>query len=100
MNRKAENEVHTMMHTRNGKGNNNSRRNYNLNAIMHYYVAIVVAIIVQTAHASPSKDIQPSVKINKCCEKFEILLDSRCTNAASVNISMTESGHLENSFQH
>lgn len=78
-----------MMHTRNGKcNNNNNTRNYNLNAILYYYVAIIATIaIVQNAHASPSKDIQPTVKINKCCEKFEILVDSRCTNAASVNIS-------------
>jgi hypothetical protein len=76
------------MHTRNGNCNNNNKRNYNLNAaIVYYYVAIAIIAIVQTAHASPSKDIQPSVKINKCCEKFEILVDSRCTNAASVNIS-------------
>lgn len=75
-----------MMHTRNGKCNNN-KRNYNLNAIVHYVAIASIIAIVQNAHASPSKDILPTVKINKCCEKFEILVDSRCTPASTLNIS-------------
>lgn len=76
----------------NSKCNNNNTKNYkfNVNARCRYYYLPIIAIILllqRGAHASPSKNVQPSVKINKCCEKFEILVDSRCTNAASVNSS-------------
>lgn len=37
--------------------------------------------------ASPRKDSPTAVKINKCCEKSEILVDSRCTFAKDINTS-------------
>lgn len=63
---------------RNGCNNNN------------VIVASIIAIFVAMQHAvgaSPSKDVQPLVKINKCCEKFEIYVDGRCTNAQEINSS-------------
>ncbi len=78
---KQKRKVHITMHTRNGICSN-------LTTIMNFYVVIVgIIAIVQNAHASPNKDVQPAVRINKCCERFEILVDSRCTNAASLNMS-------------
>lgn len=53
-------------------------------------VASIVAIFIAMQHAvsaSPSKDVQPAVRINKCCEKFEIYVDGRCTIAQEVNAS-------------
>lgn len=53
--------------------------------------SIMAVLVLTTMHhavdASPSKDVQPSVKINKCCEKFEVYVDSRCTSAKEVNAS-------------
>lgn len=40
--------------------------------------------------ASPRKDSPTTVKINKCCEKSEILVDSRCTFAKDINTSEFE----------
>lgn len=68
------------MHMANSKCNN--KKNYKFNVIAYY---LATAIVLHIAHASPSINIQPTVKINKCCEKFEIIVNSRCTNAASVN---------------
>jgi hypothetical protein len=66
-----------MMHTtRNSKCSNNN----------NVIIAITfVAILLHCVQALPNKDVQPSVKINKCCEKFEILVDMSCTSAASIN---------------
>lgn len=71
------------MHMANSKCNNN-KKNYKFNVIAYY---LVIAIVLHNAHASPSINVQPTVKINKCCEKFEIYVNSRCTDAASVNAS-------------
>lgn len=48
---------------------------------------LAIFMTMHSADASPSKDVQPSVRINKCCEKFEIYIDQRCTNAQEVNTS-------------
>lgn len=62
---------------RNGyKGNNN-------NVIVTSIVAIFIAMM--QVDASPNKEVQPAVRINKCCEKFEIYVDNRCTIAKDVN---------------
>lgn len=61
------------------------RNGCNKNMIVASIVLIFVAM--HTVDASPSKDVQPSVRINKCCEKFEIYVDSRCTSAQEVNAS-------------
>lgn len=53
-------------------------------------VASIVAIVIALQHAvdaSPSKDVQPVVRINKCCEKFEIYVDEKCTSAKDLNTS-------------
>lgn len=66
----------TRRRKRNGCNNNN------------VIVASIIAIFVAVHHtvgASPNKDSQPTVKINKCCEKFEIYVDGRCTSASEVN---------------
>lgn len=94
------------------KCNLHSKRNRCNNNVI---VASIIAIVVTMHHAvdaSPSKDVQPSVKINKCCEKFEIYVDSRCTIASKVNesefyssavacfmIKLNLSRHLENYFE-
>ena len=62
----------------------NKRNRCNNNVIVASIIAIFMTMH-HTVNASPSKDVQPSVRINKCCEKFEIYVDSRCTNAAEVN---------------
>lgn len=67
-----------MMHTR------KCNCTYNYNVIV---VAIIFIAIAQYVQALPNKDVQPSVKINKCCEKFEIYVDGRCTTAEFVNTS-------------
>lgn len=51
-------------------------------------IGIIIFVTMQQYHAvsaSPNKDVQPAVRINKCCEKFEIYVDSRCTIAKEVN---------------
>lgn len=67
-----------MMHTR------KCNCTYNYNVIV---AIIFTAIALQYVKALPNKDIQPSIKINKCCEKFEIYVDGRCTSAELVNAS-------------
>lgn len=70
------------------KCNFHSKRNgYNNNVIVASIMAVFVMMMHHAVEASPSKDVQPSVKINKCCEKFEIYVDSRCTSAKEVNTS-------------
>jgi hypothetical protein len=65
------------MHRRSGyKGNNNK-------VIVASFVALLIAVV----GASPNKDVQPAVRINKCCEKFEIYVENRCEMAADVNAS-------------
>lgn len=53
---------------------------------------IATLVVLQLSYgnavdALPSKDVQPSLKINKCCEKFEIYMDGRCTIAKESNSS-------------
>lgn len=67
-----------MMHTRKC----NCTYNYNVIVVAIIFIAIATQQYVQ---ALPNKDVQPSVKINKCCEKFEIYVDGRCTIAETVN---------------
>lgn len=65
--------------------NLHSKRNRcNNNVIVASIIAIVMTMH-HTVNASPSKDAQPSVRINKCCEKFEIYVDQRCTLASDAN---------------
>lgn len=83
----AEQEENTenLLGEQKAKCNLHSKRNRCNNNVI---VACIIAIFM-TLHnavdASPSKDTQPSVRINKCCEKFEIYVDSRCTSASEVN---------------
>lgn len=69
--------------------NSHSKRCNNNNSNCDVIVASIVAVFVMMHHAavdaSPSKDAQPAVRINKCCEKFEIYVDSRCTSAREAN---------------
>lgn len=68
--------------------NFHSKRNgYNNNNVIAASIMAVFVMMHHAADASPSKDVQPSVRINKCCEKFEVYVDSRCTSAKEVNIS-------------
>lgn len=71
------------------KCNSYSKRN-GCNNNYSVIVASIAAVFVMMHHAvvdaSPSKDVQPTVRINKCCEKFEIYVDSRCTMAREVNV--------------
>lgn len=50
---------------------------------------VIVAMMMMMMHhavdASPNKDVQPAVQVNKCCERFEILVDLKCVNAEGVN---------------
>lgn len=68
---------------RNGyKGSNN-------NVIVASIMGIFITMM--QVDASPNREVQP-VKINKCCEKFEIYVDSRCTSAQEVNTSKLVGG--------
>lgn len=55
---------------------------------------MAIFIVMMQVDASPNKEVQPTVRINKCCEKFEIYVDSRCTIAKEVNASELKI-HLE-----
>lgn len=48
---------------------------------------IYFIITAQICLGSPSKNSFNIIKVNKCCEKFEILVDTRCENAKETNSS-------------
>lgn len=87
MHAEQEENIECVLGVQKAKCNRHSKRNRcNNNNVI---VASIVAIFVTMQHAveaSPNKDVQP-VRINKCCEKFEIYVDLRCTNAQEVNES-------------
>ncbi|KAG5672697.1 hypothetical protein PVAND_002806 [Polypedilum vanderplanki] len=63
--------------------NRNCKYNKNKNNVI---VVAIIFIALQCTQALPNnKDIQNSVKINKCCEKFEIFVDERCTSIQAAN---------------
>lgn len=68
-----------MMHSRNCKCSKNNNNNVIVAAI------IFTVLFLHCAQASPNNVVHHSVKVNKCCERFEILVDSRCTAAESIN---------------
>jgi hypothetical protein len=87
MHEKQEENVECVLGEQKMKCNMHSPRNgYKCNK-NNVIVASIIAIFVATmqVEASPNKEVQPTVKINKCCEKFEIYVDSRCTIATEVN---------------
>lgn len=85
MHAKQEENVEFVLGKQKLKCNFRSQRNNN-NVIVASIIAIFIASM-QLVDASPNKDVQPSVKINKCCEKFEVYVDSRCTAAKEINAS-------------
>lgn len=47
------------------------------------WTVLAVSLVVE---ASPQKFTDPYiVKVNKCCEKFEVIFESRCTDARKLN---------------
>lgn len=93
MHAEQEENIECVLGEQKAKCNWHSKRNRcnNNNVIVASIAAIFIAMH-NAVGASPSKDVQPLVRINKCCEKFEIYVDSRCTNAKEVNESkLTES---------
>lgn len=64
-------------------------RNDNVIVVASFIATLVVLQLSygNAVDALPSKDVQPSLKINKCCEKFEIYMDGRCTIAKESNSS-------------
>lgn len=68
--------------------NNHSQSNgYKYSNVIVAIATVLLVMMHQTAEASPNKDVQPQVKINKCCEKFEIYVNYRCTIAREANES-------------
>lgn len=49
---------------------------------------IYFIITAQICLGSPSKNSFNIIKVNKCCEKFEILVDTRCEDAKETNSSI------------
>lgn len=88
MHAEQEENIECVLGQQKAKCNLHSKRN-GCNNNYSVIVASIVAVFVMMHHAvvdaSPSKDVQPTVRINKCCEKFEIYVDSRCTSAREVN---------------
>lgn len=67
-----------------------NRKNDNVIVVASFIVTLVVLQLScgnAAVDALPSKDVQPLVRINKCCEKFEILVDEKCTAAKESNNS-------------
>uniref|UniRef100_A0A182QH03 G-protein coupled receptors family 2 profile 2 domain-containing protein n=1 Tax=Anopheles farauti TaxID=69004 RepID=A0A182QH03_9DIPT len=50
--------------------------------------ATVLAIIVLSVDGSTQATTTSSVKINKCCEKFEVVYDGKCTVADTINATV------------
>jgi hypothetical protein len=48
---------------------------------------VVLSSLVIGVNGSLRQDEEHPVKINKCCEKFEIMIDNRCTDAREINAS-------------
>jgi hypothetical protein len=90
---KQEENVECVLGKQKTKCNLHSQRNgykcssNNNNVIVASFIAIFIATTTLQVDASPNKEVQPFIKINKCCEKFEIYVDSRCTSAEEVNAS-------------
>lgn len=84
----GEQKVNCTMHHRQ---QNVHRCNKNDNVIVvASFIATLVVLQLSCGNAVdalPSKDVQPLVRINKCCEKFEILVDEKCTIAKDSNNS-------------
>lgn len=89
MHAEQEENVECVLGKQKAKCNMHRRRNGYKSNNKHVIVASIIAIFIATmrADASPNKDTQPAVRINKCCEKFEIYVDSRCVTAQDVNAS-------------
>lgn len=90
MHAKQEENTECVLGKQKTKCSSQSKRNgcsNNKNVIVASIIAIIFITKQNAVDASPSKDVQPSVRINKCCEKFEIYVDSRCTTASEVNAS-------------
>ena len=89
MHAEQEENVECVLGKQKAKCNMHRRRNGYKSNNKHVIVASIIAIFIATmrADASPNKDTQPTVRINKCCEKFEIYVDSRCVIAQDINAS-------------
>lgn len=90
MHAKQEENTECVLGEQQTKCNSQSKKNgcsNNKNVIVTSIIAIIFMTTQHAVDASPSKDVQPAVRINKCCEKFEIYVDLRCTSASEVNAS-------------
>lgn len=51
-------------------------------------------VVGSVASTTPQKYNPNAVRINKCCERFEVMLDGKCTVAESINASEYAGGGL------
>jgi hypothetical protein len=82
----GEQKMKCMMHRQNAHRCN---RNNDVIVVASFIAILVLQLSCSSAFvdALPSKDVQPALKINKCCEKFEIYVDGRCTIAKESDTS-------------
>lgn len=66
------------------KTRNYHKKNVILINIWLSYFIVVLSVIDYVSGSLP-RDDPNLVKINKCCEKFEIIVDNRCTDARELN---------------
>lgn len=81
----GEQKMKCMMHRQNA---HRCSRNDDVIVVASFIAILVIQLSCgSTVDALPSRDVQPALKINKCCEKFEIYVDGRCTIAKESNSS-------------
>lgn len=52
-----------------------------------FIIYFIITAQICLGLGAPQKNSFNIIKVNKCCEKFEILVDLRCTNAKETNSS-------------
>lgn len=62
------------------------KRKYSLWKLSSPVIIVILVIGQHSAQASPSpQNDRQAVKVNKCCEKFEVIVEGKCTIAKELN---------------
>lgn len=62
------------------------KRKYALWKLFSHVIIIILVVGQHSAQASPSpQNDRPVVKVNKCCEKFEVIVEGKCAIAKELN---------------
>lgn len=65
---------------------NNHKKNV---ILINFWISLCVVVLSKIDCVNGSLRVGDSnfVRINKCCEKFEVIVDNKCTDARELNAS-------------